>query len=118
MDILGWLESTKDLTMRALVIELGERGMVTSECSVLRLVRDATPRQEPARRSPARPTENPHLFGGLAVRPHRCTVVLDGPINGKSFIADIRQMLVPTLSPGSAQGHSSRRRQTPLPDTL
>jgi transposase len=26
--------------------------------------------------------------------------VLDGPINGKSFIAYIRQMLVPTLSPG------------------
>ena len=39
--ILGRLESTKDLTMRALVIELGERGIVTSECSVWRLVRDA-----------------------------------------------------------------------------
>ena len=39
--ILGRLEEQKDLTMRALAIELGERGIVTSEVSVWRLVRDA-----------------------------------------------------------------------------
>jgi len=39
--ILGRLAQEKDLTMRALVIELGARGIVTSECSVWRLVRDA-----------------------------------------------------------------------------
>ena len=39
--ILGRLTEEKDLTMRALAIELGERGIVTSEVSVWRLVRDA-----------------------------------------------------------------------------
>lgn len=39
--ILGRLAQQKDLTMRALVIELGARGIVTSEVSVWRLVRDA-----------------------------------------------------------------------------
>jgi transposase len=39
--LLSRLEQEKDLTMRALVIELGERGIVTSEVSVWRLVRDA-----------------------------------------------------------------------------
>jgi transposase len=39
--ILGRLEQDKDLTMRALAIELGERGVVISEVSVWRLVRDA-----------------------------------------------------------------------------
>ena len=39
--ILSRLEEEKDLTMRALAIELGARGIVTSEVSVWRLVRDA-----------------------------------------------------------------------------
>jgi transposase len=39
--ILGRLTQEKDLRMRALVIELGERVIVTSEVSVWRLVRDA-----------------------------------------------------------------------------
>jgi transposase len=39
--ILGRLAEEKDLTMRALVIELGARGIATSEVSVWRLVRDA-----------------------------------------------------------------------------
>jgi len=39
--ILGRLAQEKDLTMRALVLELGARGIVTSEVSVWRLVRDA-----------------------------------------------------------------------------
>ncbi len=39
--ILGRLEEEKDLTMRALALELGARGIVTSEVSVWRLVRDA-----------------------------------------------------------------------------
>lgn len=39
--ILGRLAEERDLTMRALVIELGDRGIVTSEVSVWRLVRDA-----------------------------------------------------------------------------
>src|SRR5271156_6329680 len=39
--ILGRLAQEQDLTMRALAIELGTRGIVTSECSVWRLVRDA-----------------------------------------------------------------------------
>jgi transposase len=39
--ILGRLEQEEDLTMRALTIELCARGVVTSEVSVWRLVRDA-----------------------------------------------------------------------------
>ncbi len=39
--ILHRLDSAPDLTMRALVVELGERGVVTSHVSVWRLVRDA-----------------------------------------------------------------------------
>jgi transposase len=39
--ILGRLEQEKDLTMRALANELSERGIITSEVSVWRLVRDA-----------------------------------------------------------------------------
>jgi transposase len=39
--ILGGLEEEKVLTMRALALELGARGIVTSEVSVWRLVRDA-----------------------------------------------------------------------------
>lgn len=39
--ILGRLEQEKDLTMRALAIELGARGIVTSEVTVWRVVRDA-----------------------------------------------------------------------------
>jgi transposase len=34
------------------------------------------------------------------VRPDRCALVLDGPINGESFKAYVEQMLVPTLAPG------------------
>ena len=41
--ILGRLELEKDLTMRALTIELGARGVVTSEVSVWRLVRAVHP---------------------------------------------------------------------------
>jgi len=39
--ILARLEEEPDLTMRALALELGERGIATSEVSVWRLVRDA-----------------------------------------------------------------------------
>ena len=39
--IVGRLAQEQDLTMRALVIELRERGIITSECSGWRLVRDA-----------------------------------------------------------------------------
>ena len=39
--ILGQLDQEKDLTMRALVNELGVRGIVTSERSVQRCVADA-----------------------------------------------------------------------------
>jgi transposase len=39
--ILCRLEKEKDLTMRALALELGARGIVTSEVSVWRVVRDA-----------------------------------------------------------------------------
>ncbi len=38
--LLGRLAEEKDLTMRALAIEWGERGIVTSKVSVWRLVRD------------------------------------------------------------------------------
>ena len=46
------------------------------------------------------PLENFDLPGGSAVRSYDAPCVLDGPINGKSFAAYIKQFLVPTLSPG------------------
>jgi transposase len=39
--LLGRLAATPDLTLRALVVELGERGVVTSYGSVWRIVHDA-----------------------------------------------------------------------------
>ncbi|WP_371137087.1 hypothetical protein, partial [Acidocella sp. MX-AZ02] len=39
--ILARLDEKPDLTMRALALELGARGVATSEVSVWRLVRDA-----------------------------------------------------------------------------
>jgi transposase len=131
--------------MRTLAIELGERGIVTRECSVWRLVRDAKlsfkknavrGRAGSSGRRPQAPerlvfldatwakTNMTRLRGWsprgeklLAKVPHGhwktltflaalrsdridAPFVLDGPINGKSFTAYIRQMLVPTLSPG------------------
>jgi transposase len=39
--LLARIAAEKDLTLRALVAELGERGVVTTQCSVWRLLRDA-----------------------------------------------------------------------------
>jgi transposase len=39
--LLGRLEAVPDLTLRGLVVELGERGVMTSYGSVWRIVRDA-----------------------------------------------------------------------------
>jgi putative transposase len=39
--LLGRLEAVPDLTLRGLVVELRDRGVVTSYGSVLRIVRDA-----------------------------------------------------------------------------
>ncbi len=93
--------------MRALAIELGERGIVTSEVSVWRLVRDARLSfknvwpAEQGRESSAWPLKNPHFSGGLAVRSHRRPMRIGRPNQRpKSFPAYIKQFLVPTLSPG------------------
>jgi transposase len=34
------------------------------------------------------------------MRPDRCALVIDGPINGESFVAYVEQALVPTLKEG------------------
>lgn len=44
--------------------------------------------------------EDADLSGSPAARPYRRALRDDGPINGKSFLAYIRQFLVPTLKPG------------------
>jgi transposase len=49
------------------------------------------------------PLADADLPGGFALRPHRCTdapCVIDGPINGQSFLAYVEQLPVPTLKPG------------------
>ncbi|QDM19330.1 IS630 family transposase [Tardiphaga sp. vice352] len=156
--LLARLEAVPDLTLRALVVELRERGVVTSYGSVWRTVRDARlsfkkktlfateqDRPDVARRrlrwkahqrdvDPARlvfvdetwaKTTMTRLRGWsprgeklLAKVPHGhwqtltflaalrhdridAPLVLDGPINGESFLAWVEQMLVPTLAPGN-----------------
>ena len=64
--ILARLAEEPDLTMRALALELGERGIATSEVSVWRLVREArlSFKKNAARRragSPRRGTQTPVL---------------------------------------------------------
>ena len=154
--LLARLAAVPDLTLRDLVVELGERGVVTSYGSVWRMVHDARitfkktlfaaeqDRPDVARRrarwkayqgrlDPARlvfidetwaKTNMTRLRGWapcgrklLAKAPQgrwrtltflaalRCDridapCVIDGPINGQSFLAYVEQFLVPTLRPG------------------
>jgi len=154
--ILERLATAPDLTLRAQVAELGERGVVMSYGSVRRIVDDAglrlrkTPfateqgRPDVARRRArwkryrGRLDPRPAVFTGetraktnmtrlrgvrrcgrklVAKVPQehwrmltfpaalprdridaRC--VIDGPINGEMFLADVEHVLVPTLNPG------------------
>ena len=154
--LLARLTATPDLTLRALVAELGERGVVTSYGSVWRIVHDAgisfkknsvrhrarSPRRGKTRAQwkkyqgrldPARlvfidetwaKTNMTRLCGWAprgrklvakvpqghwrtltflaALRHDRIDApcVIDGPINGESFLAYIEQVLVPTLRRG------------------
>ncbi|MEK7754610.1 MAG: IS630 family transposase [Planctomycetota bacterium] len=154
--LLARLAAAPDLTLRALVMELRDRGVVTSYGSVWRIVHDADvsfkktlfateqDRPDVARRrerwkayqgrlDPARlifidetwaKTNMTRLRGWaprgrklLAKVPQghwrtltflaalRCDrieapCVIDGPINGESFLAYVEQVLVPTLRPG------------------
>jgi transposase len=54
------------------------------------------------REGAARPLANAHLPGCAALRSDRIAApcVIDGPINGESFLAYVEQMLAPTLKPG------------------
>jgi transposase len=154
--LMARLRAVPDLTLRALVAELGERGVVTSYGSVWRIVHDegvsfkktlfATEQDRPdvarkrvrwkthqGRLDPARlvfidetwAKTNMTRVRGWAPRGQRLLAkvpqghwrtltflaalrcdridapcVIDGPINGGSFLAYVEQALVPTLSPG------------------
>ncbi|HEY5065434.1 MAG TPA: IS630 family transposase [Xanthobacteraceae bacterium] len=154
--LLARLAAAPDLTLRALVMELGDRGVVTSYGSVWRVVHDADvsfkktlfateqDRPDVARRrerwkayqgrlDPARlifidetwAKTNMTRLRGWAPRGRKLVAkvpqghwrtltflaalrcdrieapcVIDGPINGESFLAYIEQILVPTLRPG------------------
>jgi len=155
--LLARLAATPDVTLRALVVELGQRGVVTSYGSVWRIVNDAgisfkktlfateQDRRDVARRrtqwkkyqgrlDPARlvfidetwAKTNMTRVRGWAPRGHKLLAkvpqgrwrtltflaalrhdridapcVIDGPINGESFLAYVEQVLDPTLKPGN-----------------
>ncbi|MBV8535464.1 MAG: IS630 family transposase [Alphaproteobacteria bacterium] len=154
--ILGRLAAVPDLTLRAVVVELKERGIAASYGSVWRIVHDgdlsfkktlfATEQDRPdvarkrvrwktyqGRLDPARlvfidetwAKTNMTRLRGWAPRGHkllakvpqgrwrtltflaalRCDridapCVIDGPINGDSFLAYVEQLLLPALKPG------------------